>query len=236
MSFRSKPETPTEPPVEALTEGPPAREEPPTAIPQIATPPIATPQISTQPPSTVTMTSESFMVQLMAAMMELLQRNAAAQPQPLAPVYRPKELLRTSAGEPQDDPELFIVEVESYFQQVGECNLTPRHRVLVAHRQDRGDAAKRNKYYRDEDTSVEELWVRLRRDYGTKPIHQAPDRIHGSNVPPKRTTGRVRKPTDQAVPTPVSRQPRIEDCQGTDPADAVLRPQHPRGRHIRLQT
>jgi hypothetical protein len=48
------------------------------------------------------------------------------------------------------------------------CNLTPRHRVLVAHRQLRGDAAKRNKYYRDEDTSVEELWVRLRRDYGTE--------------------------------------------------------------------
>jgi hypothetical protein len=174
MSFRSKPEpptetTPTEPPVEALTEGPPAREEPPTAIPQIATPPIATPQISTQPHSTVTMTSESFqMVQLMAAMVELLQRNAAAQPQPPAPVYRPKELLRTSAGEPQDDPEVFIAEVEFYFQQVGECNLTPRHRVLVAHRQLRGDAAKRNKYYRDEDTSVEELWVRLRRDYGTE--------------------------------------------------------------------
>jgi hypothetical protein len=49
---------------------------------------------------------------------------------------------------------------------VGECNLTPRPRV--AHRQLRGDAAKRNKYYRDEDTSVEELWVRLRRDYGTE--------------------------------------------------------------------
>jgi hypothetical protein len=41
------------------------------------------------------------MVQLMAAMVELLQRNAAAQPQPPAPVYRPKELLRTSAGEPR---------------------------------------------------------------------------------------------------------------------------------------
>jgi hypothetical protein len=39
---------------------------------------------------------------------------------------------------------------------------------LVAHHQLRGDAAKRNKYYRDEGTSVEELWVRLRRDYGTE--------------------------------------------------------------------
>jgi hypothetical protein len=56
--------------------------------------------------------------------------------------------------------------VETYFQQVGECKLTPRHRVLVAHRQLRGDAAKRNKYYRDEDASVEELWVR--RYYGTE--------------------------------------------------------------------
>jgi hypothetical protein len=50
MTLRSKPElsietpetTPTELPVEALTEGPPAREEPLTAIPQMATPPIAT--------------------------------------------------------------------------------------------------------------------------------------------------------------------------------------------------
>jgi hypothetical protein len=119
------------------------------------------------------MTSESSqMVQLMAAMMELLQRNATpiatTQPQPPAPVYRPEELLRTFAGELQDDPEVFITEVESYFQQVGECNLTHRPRVLVAHHQLRGDAAKRNKYYRDEDTSVEELWVRLRRDYGTE--------------------------------------------------------------------
>jgi hypothetical protein len=119
------------------------------------------------------MTSESSqMVQLMAAMMELLQRNAApiaaTQPQPPAPVYRPEELLRTFAGEPQDDSEVFITEVEAYFQQVGECKLTPQHRVLVAHRQLRGDAAKRNKYYRDDDASVEELWVRLRRDYGTE--------------------------------------------------------------------
>jgi hypothetical protein len=41
MTLRSKPElsieTPEATPVEALTEGPPAREEPPTAIPQIAT-------------------------------------------------------------------------------------------------------------------------------------------------------------------------------------------------------
>jgi hypothetical protein len=201
MTLRSKPEpsaetpetTPTEPPVEAPTEEPPAREEPPIAIPpiaisqiatqpistpQIATPPITTPPIATtpfatQPPSTATMTSESSqMVQLMAAMMELLQRNAAliaaTQPQPPAPVYHPEELLRMFAGEPQDDPEVFITEVEAYFQQVGECKLTPRHRLLVAHRQLRGDVAKQNKYYRDEDASVEELWVRLRRDYGTE--------------------------------------------------------------------
>jgi hypothetical protein len=169
-------ETPTEHPVETPTEHP--VEIPPITIPPIATPPIATPPIATtpfatQPPSTATMTSESSqMVQLMAAMMELLQRNAApiaaTQPQPPAPVYRPEELLRTFAGEPQDDPEIFIAEVEVYFEQVSEYKLTPRHRVLVAHRQLRGDAAKRNKYYRDEDTSVEELWVRLRRDYGTE--------------------------------------------------------------------
>jgi transposase InsO family protein len=179
MTLRSKsgptaetPETtPTEHPVETPTEHP--VEIPPIATPPIAIPPIATTPFATQPPSTATMTSESSqMVQLMAAMMELLQRNAvpiaATQPQPPTPVYRPEELLRTFAGEPQDDPEIFIAEVEVYFEQVGEYKLTPRHRVLVAHRQLRGDAAKRNKYYRDEDTSVEELWVRLRRDYGTE--------------------------------------------------------------------
>jgi hypothetical protein len=169
-------ETPTEHPVETPTEHPveiPPIAIRPIAIPSIATPSIATTPFATQPLSTATMTSESSqMVQLMAAMMELLQRNAApiaaTQPQPPAPVYRPEELLRTFAGEPQDDPETFIAEVEVYFEQVGEYKLTPRHRVLVAHRQLRGDAAKRNKYYRDEDTSVEELWVRLRRDYGTE--------------------------------------------------------------------
>jgi hypothetical protein len=119
------------------------------------------------------MTSESSqIVQLIAAVMELLQRNAAptaaTQPQPPALVYGPEDLLRTFAGEPQDDPEAFIAEVESYFQQVGEHNLTPQHCVLVAHRQLRGDAAKRNRYFKDEDTSVEELCVRLRRDYGTE--------------------------------------------------------------------
>jgi hypothetical protein len=66
---------------------------------------------------------------------------------------------------------------------------------------------------------------------GQKTNSPAPDCIHGNNVPPKRTTGRVRKPTDQAVPTSVPRQPRIEDCEGTDPTDVVLRPQHPRGIH-----
>jgi hypothetical protein len=129
-------ETPTEHPVETPTEHP--VEIPPIAIPPIATPPIATTPFATQPPSTATMTSESSqMVQLMAAMMELLQRNAApiaaTQPQPPAPVYRPEELLRTFAGEPQDDPEIFITEVEVYFEQVGEYKLTPRHRVLVGH-------------------------------------------------------------------------------------------------------
>jgi hypothetical protein len=162
-------ETPTERPVETPTERP---VETPTEHP-VEIPPIATTPFATQPSSTSTMTTESSqMFQLMAAMMELLQRNAApiaaTQPQPPAPVYRPEELLRTFTGEPQDDPEIFIAEVEVYFEQVGEYKLTPRHRVLVAHRQLRGDAAKRNKYYRDEDTSVEELWVRLRRDYGTE--------------------------------------------------------------------
>jgi hypothetical protein len=119
------------------------------------------------------MTSESSqIVQLIAAVMELLQRNAApiaaTQPQPPALVYRPEDPLRTFAGEPYDDPEAFIAEVESYFRQVGEHNLTPQHCVLVAHRQLRGDAAKRNRYFKDEDTSVEELCVRLRRDYGTE--------------------------------------------------------------------
>jgi hypothetical protein len=119
------------------------------------------------------MTSESSqIVQLIAAVMELLQRNAApiaaTQPQPPALVYRPEDPLRTFAGEPQGDPEAFIAEVESYFRQVGEHNLTPQHCVLVAHRQLRGDAAKRNRYFKDEDTSVEELCVRLRRDYGTE--------------------------------------------------------------------
>jgi hypothetical protein len=40
--------------------------------------------------------------------------------------------------------------------------LTPRHQILVAYRQLRGDAEKRNRYYKN----IEELWDRLCRDYG----------------------------------------------------------------------
>jgi hypothetical protein len=131
MTLRSKSEpsaeTPTEHPVETPTEHP---VETPTEHP-VEIPPIATTPFATQPSSTSTMTTESSqMFQLMAAMMELLQRNAApiaaTQPQPPAPVYRPEELLRTFTGEPQDDPEIFIAEVEVYFEQVGEYKLTPR--------------------------------------------------------------------------------------------------------------
>jgi hypothetical protein len=55
------------------------------------------------------------MTQLMQAMLELLQKNAAPavvlQPQPPAPVFRPEELLRTFAGEPREDPEVFIADI-----------------------------------------------------------------------------------------------------------------------------
>jgi hypothetical protein len=112
----------------------------------------------------------SQMTQLMKTMLELLQKNAAPavvlQPQPPAPVFRPEELLRTFAGEPREDPEVFIADIEAYFDKVGAVYLTPRHQILVAYRQLRGDAEKRNRYYKNIDQRVEELWDRLRRDYG----------------------------------------------------------------------
>jgi hypothetical protein len=123
------------------------------------------------PSTSASPTSEaSQMTQLMQAMLELLQKNAAPavvlQPQPPAPVFRPEELLRTFAGEPREDPEVFIADIEAYFDKVGAVYLTPRHQILVAYRQLRGDAEKRNRYYKNIDQRVEELWDRLRRDYG----------------------------------------------------------------------
>jgi hypothetical protein len=71
------------------------------------------------------------MTQLMQAMLELLQKNAAPavvlQPQPPVPVFRPEELLRTFAGEPREDPEVFIADIEAYFDKVGAVHLTPCH-------------------------------------------------------------------------------------------------------------
>jgi hypothetical protein len=131
-------------------------------------PPIATPPSTMYAPSTsASPTSEANqMTQLMQAMLKLLQKNAAPavvlQPQPPAPVFRPEELLRTFAGEPREDPEVFYF----YFDKVGAVYLTPRHQILVAYRQLRGDAEKRNRYYKNIDQRVEELWDRLRRDYG----------------------------------------------------------------------
>ncbi|KAH0821597.1 hypothetical protein GEV33_001194 [Tenebrio molitor] len=83
-----------------------------------------------------------------------------------APVFRPEELLRTFAGEPREDPEVFIADIEAYFDKVGAVYLTPCHQILVAYRQLCGDVEKRNRYYKNIDQRVEELWDRLRRDYG----------------------------------------------------------------------
>lgn len=81
------------------------------------------------------------------------------------PTFKTEEYLRTFAGEPEEDPEVFISEVENYLAEVGQ--ITSRHQVLVAHKQLRGAAARRNKYYQASDACIEDLWRRLRADFGT---------------------------------------------------------------------
>ncbi len=82
------------------------------------------------------------------------------------PTLRTEEYLRTFGGEPEEEPEDFIAEVEAYFTEVGALN--HRHQVLVAHRQLRGVAARQNKYYTASDARVADLWRRLRASFGTE--------------------------------------------------------------------
>ncbi len=88
------------------------------------------------------------------------------------PTFKTEEYLRTFAGEPEEDPEVFISEVENYLAEVEDYlaevgQITSRHQVLVAHKQLRGGAARRNKYYQASDACIEDLWRRLRADFGT---------------------------------------------------------------------
>ena len=94
--------------------------------------------------------------------------TAASTTKPGIPVpnFRTEEYLRTFGGEPDEDPEAFINELEAYFSEVG--NLNDRLQVLVAHRQLRGIAARQNKPYGPTDTCVAHLWQRLRASFGTE--------------------------------------------------------------------
>jgi hypothetical protein len=86
----------------------------------------------------------------MQEMLEFLQKNAAPTVarhlQPPGPVFRPEKLLRSFAREPQEDPEAFIQDNETYFDKVGANHSTSRHHILVAYRQLRGDVNKRHRY------------------------------------------------------------------------------------------
>lgn len=109
----------------------------------------------------------SEVLRLLGPLLEKASMTTTAVPYPSTITV--EEYLPTFSGKPEDDPEVFIGEVEAYFEALG-TPLNNRVQVLVIHRQLRGVAAETSQYFRKYDRSRQEIWARLRRNFGTKRI------------------------------------------------------------------
>ncbi|KAH0815408.1 hypothetical protein GEV33_007383 [Tenebrio molitor] len=83
-------------------------------------------------------------------------------------VLRSEEYLPTFSGDPDDDPEDFISEVQEFFTAPANAILPERVKAKIAHRQLRGQAARVNKFFATRDRCLSDLETRLREEFGVE--------------------------------------------------------------------
>jgi hypothetical protein len=83
-------------------------------------------------------------------------------------VLRSEEYLPTFSGDPDEDPEDFISEVQEFFTAPANAILPERVKAKIAHRQLRGQAARVNKFFATRDRCLSDLETRLREEFGVE--------------------------------------------------------------------
>jgi hypothetical protein len=83
-------------------------------------------------------------------------------------VLRGEEYLPTFSGDHDEDPELFMAEVQEFFATPQNASLPERVKVRLAHRQLRGRAQKSNTFFITRDKTISDLEARLLEEFGTE--------------------------------------------------------------------
>jgi hypothetical protein len=83
-------------------------------------------------------------------------------------VLRSEEYKPTFSGDPDEDPEDFISEVQEFFTAPANAILPERVKAKITHRQLRGQAARVNKFFATRDRCLSDLETRLREEFGVE--------------------------------------------------------------------